>query len=135
MSSFSFTDPWEKRSVTSAKECLSFTRAAMHLLCVFASFSLLGAEEHNPLLPRPQQIQYGKSRLPINGLEIVLAASPTHQDQFAAEELASGLRSRAHVAMRISGTARRRGIVLARTGSDPDLPQPDEQPGPDSREA
>ncbi len=112
------------------------TRATMLLLSVLSSGPHLSAEGHNPLLPRPQEIQYGRSRLPIAGLEIGFAAGPTREDRFAAEELASGLRSRANAPVPVSGSSSpHRTIVLNRTGSGPDLPQPDEQPGPDSREA
>ncbi|MGO8732803.1 MAG: glycoside hydrolase family 20 zincin-like fold domain-containing protein [Terriglobia bacterium] len=91
---------------------------------------------HNPLLPRPQEIKYGISRLPLAGLEIGFTSSPTEQDRFAAEELVSGLASRAQAGVHISeGLPRQRRIVLRRTGSGRDLPQPDEHTGPDSREA
>jgi hypothetical protein len=49
----------------------------------------------NPFLPRPREIAYGTSRIPLAGLEIRFASSPTDEDRFAAEELASGLASRA----------------------------------------
>jgi hexosaminidase len=115
---------------------MHLTRATVLLLCVISRGPLLGAEGHNPLLPRPQEIHYGGGRLAIAGLEIGFATGPTRQDQFAAEELASGLRSRANVVVPVSSkSAPHRTIVLDRIGSGPDLPQPDEQPGPDSREA
>src|SRR5207247_903186 len=67
----------------------------------------------NPLLPLPQQIHYGSGRLPIAGLEIGFAFSPTPQDRFAADELASGLLSRAKVTVQVSeGEARQRMVVL-----------------------
>ena len=81
------------------------TRATMLLLSVLSSGPHLSAEGHNPLLPRPQEIQYGRSRLPIAGLEIGFAARPTREDRFAAEELASGLRSRANAAVPVSGSS------------------------------
>jgi hypothetical protein len=70
-------------------------RPAILLTCVLLGQPLSGADGHSPLLPRPQQIQYGTSRLPMAGLEIGLASDPTAQDRFAADELASGLASRA----------------------------------------
>jgi hexosaminidase len=106
------------------------------LLCLVFSQPLLGANKPNPLIPAPQQIRYGTGRLPIAGVEIGFASSPTPQDRFAAEELASGLLSRAQVTVHVSdGEARHPAIILKRTGSGPDLPQPNEQAGPDSREA
>jgi len=111
-------------------------RSPMLLLCVLLSQPPLGADGHNPLLPLPQQIHYGSGRLPIAGLEIGFAFSPTPQDRFAADELASGLLSRAKVTVQVSeGEARQRMVVLRRAGSGADLPQPNEQAGPDSREA
>ena len=108
----------------------------MLLLCVLLSQPPLGADGHNPLLPIPQQIHYGSGRLPIAGLEIGFAFSPTPQDRFAADELASGLLSRAQVTVQVSeGEARQRMVVLRRAGSGSDLPQPNEQAGPESREA
>src|SRR5437899_6324263 len=83
-------------------------RSPMLLLCVLLSQPPLGADGHNPLLPLPQQIHYGSGRLPVAGLEIGFAFSPTPQDRFAAEELASGLLSRAKVTVQVSeGEARR----------------------------
>src|SRR5437667_4718292 len=97
---------------------------------------LAGVAAHNPLLPKPQEIKYGTSRLRVEGLVIGFASSPTEQDRFAAGELAFRLEERAHVAVHVSkGMAAQRRIVLRRTGSGPDLPQPGEHPGPGSREA
>jgi len=111
-------------------------RSTTVLMCVLFSQHLIGASGHNPLLPRPQQTSYGSSRLPITGLEIGFASSPTPEDRFAANELASGLFTRAKVTVHVSeGKARGGMVVLKRTGSGADLPQPNEQAGPDSREA
>jgi hypothetical protein len=105
-------------------------------MCALFSQWLNAAEGRNPLLPAPQQIQYGMGRLPIPGLEVGFASSPTPQDRFAGEELASALLLRAKVDVHVTeGKARHRMIVLRRTGSGTDLPQPNEQAGPDSREA
>jgi hexosaminidase len=111
-------------------------RSTMLLMCVLFSQALHGADGHNPLLPKPQQIRYGSSRLPITGLEIGFASNPTPQDRSAANQLASGLMSRTKVSVHVSeGEGRKRMMVLRRTGSGADLPQPNEQAGPDSREA
>jgi hypothetical protein len=96
----------------------------------------LGRAEHNPLLPRPQQIRYGSGQLRVQDLSIRFASGPTAEDRFAADELASALRARAESPITVvEGWPSGRAIVLRRTGSGPDLPQPDERPGPDSREA
>src|SRR5215472_16747794 len=111
-------------------------RSTILLMCALFSQWLNAAEGHNPLLPAPQQIRYGMHRLPIPGLEIGFASGPPPEDRFVGEELASGLLPRAKVAVQVSeGKAHERMIVLRRTGSDADLPQPKEQAGSDSREA
>jgi hypothetical protein len=69
-------------------------------------------------------------------LQIGIAMDQTAQDRFATDELASGLGSRADVVVRVSETLGQHPmIVLKRNGSGPNLPQPGEHPGPDSREA
>jgi hypothetical protein len=108
------------------------------LLLAFTLFVQPGSGwcAHNPLLPKPQEIKYGSGRLPLAGLEITFVSGPTEQDRFAAEQLVSGLASRAQVEVRVSeGAPSRRGIVFRRTRSGPDIPQPGEPAGPDSREA
>ena len=111
-------------------------RSMMLVVCLLFTLSLFGEDAHNPLLPRPQEIRYGAGRLPVSGLQIGVSSDQTPQDRFAADELASGLESRADVVVRISETLGRHPmIVLRRDGSGPDIPQPGEHPGPDSREA
>src|SRR2546428_12580679 len=96
------------------------TRATVLLLAVLSSGPHLSAEGHNPLLPRPQEIQYGRSRLPIAGLEIGFAAGPTREDRFAGEELASGLRARANAPVPVSGRSSSPPTIwLIRPGSGP----------------
>ena len=57
------------------------------LLCMFAGISAYAA--HNPLLPRPQQMQYGTGTVRLTGLKIVFSSSPSAEDKFAASELSS----------------------------------------------
>lgn len=45
----------------------------------------------NPLLPRPQQIHYGAGALPVNGLAVRFASTPSTEDRFTAEQLATRL--------------------------------------------
>ncbi len=92
--------------------------------------------DHNPLLPRPQQIRYGTGQLHVQGLSIRFASSPTAEDRFAANELASALGARAAAPILVSeASASEPMIVLKRTGSASALPEPEERVGPDSREA
>src|ERR1039458_5111868 len=96
-------------------------RSWMLVVCLLFSPSLYCESEHNPLLPRPQEIRYGTGRLPLSGVAIGLGADQTPQDRFAADELASGLGSRVHV---LVGLAEALGgppmVVLRRNGSGPD---------------
>ncbi|HXH48415.1 MAG TPA: family 20 glycosylhydrolase [Terriglobia bacterium] len=109
-------------------------RFLLIVLCLAASMSALAA--HNPLLPRPQWINYGAGHLAVRGLAIEFASPPGPEDRFAADQLAMWLGSRAGAEIPIrekegSGPA----IVLERTGAVDPLPVPGDRPGPDSREA
>ena len=44
--------------------------------------------DHNPLIPRPQQIRYGEGRLALKGVTISFESSPLAEDLFAADQLA-----------------------------------------------
>ena len=97
-----------------------------------------GAAEHNPLLPRPQEIRYGSGQLPVQGLTIRFASAPSAEDRFAAEALNGCLARRGMVPLAIAaqpGGGVPASIVLKREGEGPALPMPDERPGPESREA
>ena len=94
------------------------------------------AAEHNPLLPRPQEIHYGTGELSLRGLTICFASTPGSEDRFVASELSDALSARAEASIPIREGGRcEHGILLERTGGTDALPVPDEHPGPDSREA
>jgi len=96
----------------------------------------LGAADHNPLLPRPQEVKYGPGRFLLRGTSVYLPPKAAAEDRFAAEQLASCLAQRARTPMRISESAAAAGqISLKRTGGIDALPLPGETPGPESREA
>jgi len=96
----------------------------------------LGAAEHNPLLPRPQEVRYGSKQLPARGLSIHFATAPPAEDRFAAQNLSSCLSDRIGAPVAVSeNSASERALVLRRTGAGPNLPVPEERPGPESREA
>jgi hypothetical protein len=105
------------------------------LMCVLCCSSL--AATHSPLLPKPQQIQYGPGRLPVRGLHIRLAGNVADEDRFAASELATVLSARCATLVTIAAGPEGPGpsIALKRTGPVASLPLPGERPGPDSREA
>ena len=108
------------------------------LLCVLVG--PLAFADHSPLLPRPQQIQYGAGSIPLTSMRIVFSASPSAEDRFAAEQLSSLLKERTGIRLPIEdyGHSGRRGlaIILDRVGStDEPLALPDDLPGPSSKEA
>jgi len=90
---------------------------------------------HQPLLPAPQQIQYGAGKLQLQGLSILLA-TPSPEDQFAAAELSSYLSQRLGNAVPVvTGKPSAPVITLTRTGAIDALPGADDHAGSDSREA
>ena len=113
------------------------TPSTVYVLLVLILFPAVGARaQHNPLLPRPQQIRYGSGQLAVRGLTIRLTAEAGAEDRFAAQTLSNFLSQRASEAIPIAqGEVSRPAIVLTRTGSVDALPLPGEHPGPESREA
>ncbi len=111
--------------------------AALLALVLFPAAGAWGAgAQHNPLLPRPQQIRYGPGQLAVRGLTIRRAAETGVEDQFAAQMLSNFLSHRASEAIPIAqGEGSRPEIVLNRTGPVDAIPLPGEHPGPESREA
>src|ERR1017187_590260 len=92
--------------------------------------------DHNALLPRPQQVQYGSGTLALQGLTVQFTSPPSTEDLFAAEQLASRLSAIGQTKVEIKkGKPSRRSIVLNRTGEGGALPGDMESPGPDSRES
>lgn len=93
--------------------------------------------EHNPLLPRPQSIQYGTGRLLVNGLVIRFGFTPSAEDRFGARQLSRALKELTGVEVPVcEGSRGSPAVVLTRTDPvDHPLPMLGERPGPDSREA
>ena len=108
------------------------------LLCILIGSAAYA--EHSPLVPRPQQIQYGSGNVALRGMTIAFSSPPSAEDRFAAQELCSWMRDRTSLEVSIGsygnsseGTL---AIVLDREGAtDEPLALPGEKPGPDSREA
>jgi hexosaminidase len=99
-----------------------------------------GYAERSPLLPRPQQVQYGSGSVALHGIRIVFASTPDAEDRFAAEELRSWMRARTGLEVTIGAYGNAAdgelSIVLDREGAkDEPLAQPGETPGQGSREA
>jgi hypothetical protein len=92
--------------------------------------------DHNALLPRPQHVQYGSGTLPLAGLSIRFASSPSAEDLFTAEQLASRLSAIAQTTVEVKqDKLSNRAIVLNRTGEAGALPADNERTGPNSRES
>ena len=106
------------------------------LACLFLLLAPLAWADHNPLLPRPRQVQYGNGDLPLQGLSISFGMAPLAEDRFAADELASALHELTGMTSPvIGGSAAAPGLVLYRTGDASPLPGADDRTGPDSRES
>ena len=106
------------------------------ILTICCLLPLRGVAQHNPLLPRPQQIRYGSGQLAVRGLAIRLSSEAGVEDRFAAQTLSNFLSQRVSEAIPIAQTELSRpGIVLKRTGPVDALRLPGERPGPESREA
>jgi len=114
---------------------MSGKRTLLTLAMVIVTQGLIFAQ-HQPLLPRPQEIRFGTGELALRGLEICFASTSAPEDRFAARELSSALSTRAEAAIPIKEEGScPHGILLQRTGGVDPLPVPGEPPGPDSREA
>ncbi|HEV2245648.1 MAG TPA: beta-N-acetylhexosaminidase, partial [Terriglobia bacterium] len=125
-----------KGSFSNSARIILRTHRYASLIILYMVCSVSTSSAHNPLLPRPQQINYGSGQLAVRGLTIELTSPASPEDRFAAEQLAKWLTSRAGAEIPVmerkeSGPA----IVLERTGAVDALPVPGEKPGPDSREA
>ena len=94
------------------------------------------AAERQPLMPRPQRIEYGTGQLAVRGLSIRHASVPAVEDRFTAARLAAALSRGAGAPIPVwEGQAEGKGIVLNRSGVVDALPAPGEHAGPDAREA
>jgi len=95
---------------------------------------------HNPLLPRPQQSNYGADSVSLTGMTITFSSAPSTEDRFAAEELSKYLEERTGIRLSISDSGNtgtpELAIILDRTGdTDQPLALPGDLPGPNSNEA
>jgi len=109
-------------------------------LLAVALLGSVGHAEHSPLLPRPQQIQYGSGSVSLREVEIRFANPPNQADQFAAKELRSWLTERTGREVTIAAYGNSSdgafSIVLDREGSaDQPLALPGDKPGQNSFEA
>lgn len=97
---------------------------------------LAAPAEHNPLLPRPREIQYGTGTLALRGLAIHLASEASPEDRFTAQELSSSLARVTGTSIPISDSDASGTVInLQRTGGVDPLPTPGENTGPDCRES
>jgi hypothetical protein len=101
-------------------------------LCTWISGTARG--EHQPLLPRPQEVRYGSSQISLQGISVRLPPEAVAEDWFGARMLSGCLSRRlgAEVPV-VQSSPQGPSISLQRTGGVEALPAPDETPGPDSR--
>jgi hexosaminidase len=105
---------------------------AASLFCV----PMVVAAQRGRLLPEPQSVEYGLGSVPVQGLVIGFASTPSVEDRFAANELARDLEKETGMRLAlVEGATSARAIILKRIGPVDALPAPGEEPGPDSREA
>jgi len=109
------------------------------LLMAMLLFPVWSEAEHNPLLPHPQEVRYGGQQIPLASLAIQFASTPSPEDSFAAGVLNACLAEHGKASLASSdipaASASGPRILFNRIGTGPDIPQPDEPPGPASREA
>jgi len=106
------------------------------LFCLMMIPLATALADHNALLPRPQQVQYGSGTLALHGLSVQFTSPPSAEDRFAAEQLASRLSAIGQTKVEIKKRkSSGRAIVLNRTGEGGALPADNETTGPDSRES
>ena len=105
-------------------------------LAVYLTASSSAGADHNPLVPRPQQVRYGAGKLALRELSIRLPSGAVIEDRFAAGELEASLSARAGIKIPVvEGTGSGKSILLDRTGAVDAMPMPEERAGPESREA
>ncbi len=101
----------------------------------------IACAEHSPLLPRPQQVQYGSDVVSLREMRIEFSSPPNNEDQFTAQQLSAWLRVKTGRETMIeaygnSGGDKGLTIMLDREGSkDEPLALPGDKPGPNSQEA
>src|SRR5258707_15808959 len=106
------------------------------LICLFLLPLPAARAEHNALLARPQQVEYGSGALALRGLSLRFTSPPSAEDRFAAEQLAARLSATTQAKVEIRrGKSSDRTIVLNRTEESGALPADNERAGPDSRES
>jgi hypothetical protein len=119
-----------------------FMTAKKWMVCLLLSICMCGAgyADHTPLLPRPQQIQYGTESVAMRTMQIVFSTAPNVEDRFAARELRSWMRDRTGLGVTIGSYGNevngQLSILLDREGAnDEPLAEPGDKPGENSREA
>jgi len=94
------------------------------------------AADHNPIIPQPQKLRYGTSQFGLNEVSIGFTGTPSSEDIFAAGELAAFLSGISGKPVNVSESLTSSSSILFRRTGNPDpLAVPDEEAGPDSREA
>jgi len=110
------------------------TRLTIAIACLIWSFP---AAAYKALVPRPQSIQFGSGKLALQDISISFGTTPSAEDRFAAGQLASAVSSFLGAPIQVGSAASAKApkIALYRSGTVDALPGPNDQPGPNSREA
>jgi hypothetical protein len=105
-------------------------RVGLAFLCGYAAIA------HPAILPAPRVIQESAGRFPLRGARICFSSKPSPEDLFTARELIAKFRRAVNISLPLQESACTvQAILLKKTGSGPDVPQPGETAGKDSREA
>ena len=118
---------------------MAHTRITTSLGCALL-LSVAAYGEHSPLLPRPQQVEYGSGRVALPSPKIMFSSSPNAEDRFAAEQLATWIQECTGLKVSIVSYGNNDDgapqIILDRESTaDEPLALPGDKPGPDSPEA
>src|ERR1039457_1526244 len=98
------------------EELMRLTRCTTLAIAVLFQGAFLAAA-HNPLLPKPQEIQYGTGQLQVKDLSIRMPGLVTPEDRFAFQTLAGCLAERTGTSIPIAESGGQTpAIVLSRTG-------------------
>src|ERR1041385_2273111 len=105
-------------------------------LVLLAAATRNASGDHNALLPRPRQVEYGSGTLALRGLSVCFASPPSAEDRVGAEQLGSRVSAIGQTKIDIKkGKPSGRAIVLNRTAEGRALPADRESTGPESRES
>lgn len=118
---------------------LSYFLSLKYLKYLFCSVVLLtlstNSQGHNPILPKPQEVNYGEEQFVIKEGIIGFAFRPSSEDKFAAKELGEVFSKVISSDIPVQESQAGATIIFERTGNNDPLPGLGEKAGSDSRES